>query len=42
MYDLIIFDIDGVLTDGNLLFDGKGNYLKKINLIKSLLQKQLL
>lgn len=31
MYDLIIFDIDGVLTDGNLLFDGKGNYLKKIS-----------
>ena len=28
---LLIFDVDGVLTDGNLFYDHQGNQLKRFN-----------
>lgn len=32
MIELIVFDIDGVITDGSVIIDSKGNELKQINL----------
>ena len=32
MIELIVFDIDGVITDGTVIIDSKGRELKQINL----------
>ncbi|MCR5098782.1 MAG: SIS domain-containing protein [Lachnospiraceae bacterium] len=32
MIELIVFDIDGVITDGSMIVDASGNEMKKINL----------
>lgn len=32
MIDLIVFDIDGVITDGSVIVDSDGNEQKRINL----------
>ena len=29
---LIVFDVDGVLTDGSLIYDNHGNELKRFNI----------
>lgn len=32
MIELIVFDIDGVITDGSVIIDSNGNEQKQINL----------